>query len=424
MFNAYENYTIAGHYSVKDTTRLLARYHYIEAQMMRVLAGSMARLPEWEVKCMVGRHLWQDARHADNLLDRMQDLRWPRKAPLHPGEPTLKLMALLDQYPHSAALLVAVYRVIKPRLVGAYTAHLGHIRDVCDEPTQFVLRHLIADEQTHIAEGEALLGSLLPRYDYDTVIAWQQRIEQAFMPLGGLAIPSNDIEREIPSHFDGQSIQPAPAIAARDERFRVVTGQFSEPPPLPDTPTFDKYMAHRDADNEMHAAEVLGRNLYENPDMPWAYFVDMARQCWDEVRHAVLYQKYLEQLGGHLGQYPSVPGNYAYRMQLDFPHRLYDLHLRGEKLGMPDLIRYREQAYTNGNITYALLNDFVHADEVPHVKNGRWLKHYLADDEDAFQQVKRETMALRHEYESQNTNDPLLARYTSVDDRVLQQGND
>lgn len=65
-------------------------------------------------------------------------------------------------------------------------------------------------------------------------------------------------------------------------------------------------MAHRDADNEMHAAELLGRSLYEHPEMPWEYHIDMARQLWDEVRHAVLYQKYLERLGGALGDYPSI----------------------------------------------------------------------------------------------------------------------
>jgi uncharacterized ferritin-like protein (DUF455 family) len=81
--------------------------------------------------------------------------------------------------------------------------------------------------------------------------------------------------------------------------------------------------------------------------------------------------------------YPVVPGNYAYRIALDFAHRLYDLHLRGEKLGMPDLIRFRDEATKTGNHSYALLNDYIHADEVPHVKNGRWLKWLLNNDKAA-----------------------------------------
>jgi uncharacterized ferritin-like protein (DUF455 family) len=169
----------------------------------------------------------------------------------------------------------------------------------------------------------------------------------------------------------------------------------------------------------MHAAEVLGRNLYEHPEMPWEYHVDTARQCWDEVRHAVLYQKYLEERGGRLGDFAVVPGNYAYRMSLDFPHRLYDLHLRGEKLGMSDLVRMRKQAQKDGDRSYAVLNDFVHADEVPHVKNGRWLKWVLKDDELAFRQVERETMRIRAAYEAEHADDPLLQAYTGLSQAVL-----
>jgi uncharacterized ferritin-like protein (DUF455 family) len=169
----------------------------------------------------------------------------------------------------------------------------------------------------------------------------------------------------------------------------------------------------------MHAAEVLGRNIYEHPEMPWEFHVDLARQCWDEVRHAVLYQKYLEEQGGKLGDYPVVIGNYAYRMALDFPHRLYDLHLRGERLGMPDLLRFREQAQASGDRRYQLLNDYVHADEVPHVKNGRWLRWLLKENKEAFKRVERETMQIRAEYEQAHTGDPLLQRYSGLRESVL-----
>jgi uncharacterized ferritin-like protein (DUF455 family) len=158
--------------------------------------------------------------------------------------------------------------------------------------------------------------------------------------------------------------------------------------------------------------------------MPWEYHVAMARQLWDEVRHAVLYQRYLEQLGGKLGDFPVIPGNYAYRIGLDFPHRLYDLHLRGEKLGMPDLIRYREQARAQGDAHYALLNDFVHADEVPHVKNGRWLHWLLKDDEEAFRRVERETMQLRAAYERAHADDPIVQAYTGLVASLLSQADD
>jgi hypothetical protein len=379
---------------------------------MRIAAGKLALLPEWEVKCMLGRHLWQDAIHADELLKRMTDLRWPRKAPLHPGEVISDFMALLDEAPDTVAFLITVYQVIKPRLVAAYTAHAGTTAPLADEPTHLLLERAIQEEQQHIREGEAMIQALAVVYDVEPTLAWRRRVEEAYARTGGFDTPGTTSEREVSTHFANHTIHSAPPVAARDSRFRFAIGGFDTPDGAADT--FDQFIAHRDADNEMHAAELLGRNIYEHPEMPWEYHVDMARQCWDEVRHAVLYQKYLEELGGHLGGYPVVPGNYAYRIALDFAHRLYDLHLRGEKLGMPDLIRFRDEATQTGNHTYALLNDYIHADEVPHVKNGRWLEWLLNNDKAAFRKVERETMELRAAYEQNNTGDPLLQRYQGL----------
>jgi hypothetical protein len=410
MFNIYANQSLIGAFDVRQTARLVARYHYVEAQLMRAMAGKLASLPEWEVKCLLGLHLWHDSLHANDLLARLVDLRWPRKAPLNPGAATLALMALLDEAPSSPALLTGIYRVIKPALAAAYAEHIDAAAPVADEPTSYFLRRALAEEQQHIHEGLNLLSSL-PDPDAGTTAAWERRFRDALHVVGRLTAPG-DVEREAASSFEGQAIKPAPAVAARDSRFTIEMDGFSQAPGDPAGTV--RFMAHRDADNEMHAAELLGRNLYEHPEMPWDYHVDMARQLWDEVRHAVLYQKYLEALGGHLGDYPSVPGNYSYRIGLDFAHRLYDLHLRGEKLGMPDLIRYREQARAAGDEAYALLNDYVHADEVPHVKNGRWLSWLLKDDAETFKRVERETMQIRAEYERAHQDDPLLKAYTGI----------
>jgi uncharacterized ferritin-like protein (DUF455 family) len=415
MFDIYTDQPLMGAFDVRQTAQLVARYHYIEAQLMRVMAGKLASLPEWEVKCLLGLHLWHDSLHAQDLLARLVELRWPRKAALNPGAATLALMALLDDAPDSQALLSGIYRVIKPALAAAYAAHLAAAAPVADAPTCSILRRALAEEQQHITEGQLLLDSLA-EVDADASATWEQRFRDALAAIGSLTMPGN-VEREAATSFEGQAIKPAPSVAARDRRFVIELNGFSQAPS--DSVSTARFMAHRDADNEMHAAELLGRSLYEHPEMPWEYHVDMARQLWDEVRHAVLYQKYLEGLGGRLGDYPSIPGNYSYRIGLDFAHRLYDLHLRGEKLGMPDLIRYREQARAIGDQAYMLLNDYVHADEVPHVKNGRWLNWLLNDDAAAFKRIERETMYIRAAYERAHQDDPLLKAYTGLAPALL-----
>jgi hypothetical protein len=87
MYDIYADQRLIGAFDVAQTARLVARYHYVEAQLMRVAAGKLADLPEWEVKCLIGRHLWEDSLHANSWLARLIDLRCragPRSAPASP----------------------------------------------------------------------------------------------------------------------------------------------------------------------------------------------------------------------------------------------------------------------------------------------------------------------------------------------------
>src|SRR5262245_36574879 len=231
MFDIYAAQRLMGAFDVGQTARLVARYHYIEAQLMRVMAGKLASLPEWEVKCLVGLHLWHDSLHAHDFLARLVDLRWPRKAPLNPGAATLALMALLDEAPDSPALLSGIYRVIKPALAAAYADHIAAAAPVADEPTCYLLRRALAEEHEHIQAGQALLDTLEDA-DPGATAAWEQRFRGALAAIGGLTTPG-DVEREAAHSFEGQAIKPAPSVAARDRRFTIALNGFSQAPSDP-----------------------------------------------------------------------------------------------------------------------------------------------------------------------------------------------
>ena len=56
---------------------------------------------------------------------------------------------------------------------------------------------------------------------------------------------------------------------------------------------------------ELCAAELTARNSHEHPEMPWDFHVDMARQAWDEIRHAeVLDRLMATEMDCHWGDYP------------------------------------------------------------------------------------------------------------------------
>jgi uncharacterized ferritin-like protein (DUF455 family) len=54
---------------------------------------------------------------------------------------------------------------------------------------------------------------------------------------------------------------------------------------------------------EVQAMEAAGRTLFDFPDTPWEFQLDMARQVWDESRHTEIFQRLLEYMGAEPGDY-------------------------------------------------------------------------------------------------------------------------
>ena len=76
-------------------------------------------------------------------------------------------------------------------------------------------------------------------------------------------------------------------------------------------------------DAELCAAELMARNSHEHPDMPWEFHVDMARQIWDEIRHAEIHDRLMAtELGCHWGDYPVGFGSFSSIYALDLLGRL------------------------------------------------------------------------------------------------------
>ena len=66
---------------------------------------------------------------------------------------------------------------------------------------------------------------------------------------------------------------------------------------------------------ELQAMEGAGRTVYDFPDAPWEFTMDMARQVWDESRHVEIYLGLLEHLGGYIGEFPETTHALALRVR-------------------------------------------------------------------------------------------------------------
>jgi hypothetical protein len=158
------SHPLAGHLEVDDSARTVRHYRYAVERMARILGGWIALTPELSAKLLLGRHVWDNAQHADAWGRRLPELR----AAAQVSEPaSAGLVAFMDAVEQAEApgqtieRVVAVYRVLKPHLLAIYEAHLARANAVYEPPTCRILARCIEDERRHIAAGETILRHLL-----------------------------------------------------------------------------------------------------------------------------------------------------------------------------------------------------------------------------------------------------------------------
>ena len=111
---------------------------------------------------------------------------------------------------------------------------------------------------------------------------------ERMIPVDKLARPENHIL--VPANRTRQ--------ARSDQGFSPVNA-------MPYEDDFLKARLHGICGGELQAMEAAGRTLFDFPDAPWEFQLDMARQVWDESRHAEIYMKLLEYVGSYYGEFPE-----------------------------------------------------------------------------------------------------------------------
>ncbi len=171
--------------------------------------------------------------------------------------------------------------------------------------------------------------------------------------------------------------------------FALVT--LNEPirPGMPATNTRLLLRMHGIFVGEIQALEGAGRSLWDFPDAPWEFKMNMARQCWDEARHVQVYEKLLERLGGEPGMFPESTFLFECACSDDPAMRVAGVNRGLEGLACDvfrDLIRFAEQTDDD---TMRQAVDYVLADELTHVRFGsEWVKEFTQDDPERFKRAQ------------------------------------
>jgi uncharacterized ferritin-like protein (DUF455 family) len=177
---------------------------------------------------------------------------------------------------------------------------------------------------------------------------------------------------------------------------------------------------HRECNQEIQTLEIAALCVVDYPDAPWELRMELARQCWDEARHAALYHRRLREMGGSKGEYAIANLDWSVVTMLDslaarlaVQHRTFEAgSLDLESQGIP---MYRDV----GDDATADIMEAVIADEIHHVRfANEWLKRLSADDPRVVLEVASAIVWLRGVVVATG-GDPLKPVRTSVESREL-----
>ena len=364
---------LTGGYDVDENAIRFSNYFHVLRELVHMSSGWLALVPRFEDKLRLGEHIHDDARAVSKVRRRLYELRHPSD---YPGAPAAGLTELLDRMETARTpqeYLDIAYGEAKPALAHAMRIHLEHLDTVIDEPTLLILRQVVDRQERHrleIAHDETLAE------------------HHPFSDLGALDII---LREERPLRVLPQLDEPArdPFVDVTPDGDPYLTDDLyvnGDENHVPLEPEEQRHFFHGLMDAELCAAELMARNSHEHPEMPWDFHVDMARQCWDEVRHAHVHDILMRtELGCAWGDYPVGFGYFKSIYAFDLLGRLALFNGTSEQKAMWRHSHRRKVLQARGQEIVARVFDYLLADEVPHVHNGtRWGTYLLGGDERAY----------------------------------------
>ena len=317
------------------------------------------------------------ARAVTKIKRRLYELRTPSD---YPGAPCDDLCAILDRAnaaTTSAEYIELAYGELKPALAAAMRIHLDTLDPIVDEPSLRLLTQLLHRQERHCAELPPARSQPLPIADLGA-LPIQLRAVRELKVMAPLEQPARDDYVEVTEEGD---------TYLTDDLY--VNGDENH---VPTDPEEQKHFFHGLMDAELCAAELMARNSHEHPELPWDFHVDMARQCWDEIRHAEVHDRLMAtELDCHWGDFPIGFGYFKSIYRLDLLSRLVLFNGTSEQKAMWRHSHRRKVLVELGQATVARVFDYLLADEVPHVHNGvRWGSYLLGGDEKAYREKVRE----------------------------------
>lgn len=192
----------------------------------------------------------------------------------------------------------------------------------------------------------------------------------------------------------GVSLRASPA---REPCYQVVTDQNQMHKFENGSIDHRREMLHGDVNEEIQSLEIAAQSLVDFPDAPWEIRLQLARQCWDETRHARLFMRRLLELDGWKGQYPVINQEWGIVCMFDSLAGRLAIQNRIFEGGSLDVFKESVEIWKKwGDFETAHVMDTVIADEIQHVRfANEWLAGLKTSDPSSLLKAISAMSALR-----------------------------
>lgn len=389
---------------VNEACAILRRFEYVERRLTRMLAGWLPKMPVWEAKQAFGRHLWEDAEHTAALRKRIVEMRMGPRSFDAFTDPTLEL--LLDEAVHAetpAAFIDGTYLTIKAALVDAYRWYLDTSNPLVDFPSLRVLKQVLAEEEEQLAWAREAYAELATGDNRCDLEDWQNYLSSIIKAAGGIA-GRQPASGDLPEARHAGQVYRIPREPGRDSRFEISSeGNYSIG--KADAPSEDSgenrekiVIMMRGRMNEMQAAECVAATIWEVDGKSWPFYHDLARHCWDEIRHSAFGEVALGTLGHEKTEFPVRVGSGRVYLGTSPVERYTMLGIGAEHGMMKSRYKQFEMEFcrATGYELETQYQDFDWADEALHVAIARrWVLELLDGDASKIPQVLSDAAAQR-----------------------------
>lgn len=377
---------LGGKFTVKENSRRLLRYFYLERRLMHALGSWTLTIPEYEVKLETGRHIFWHADAARFLRERLTEQEYRPKAIDAFRDPEIdRFIDEMLSAESPAELLVGVHQVVGKAIATTYRHHIDDTDQVTDVPTIRCLKRILTDYEPMLAwADEAVDAYIAGGVEEAKLSTWRWHLTRLLASIGGITGADPRGEAPTPLRIDTKPYERG-TVPMRDVRFDTFkhTGDYD----AADTQQrFDKdsYEALRlrfirTQRDEVDAIEAFGTFVWDIRFKDFDAEYDLARVTWDEARHTEI---------GHRAMLASGYDPYELRNRLtsstcrgpmDPAFAMAEINLFGEVGVLKTINDLIDTAAARNDELLRHISDFIRADERTHVRKGTRIIEVMTD---------------------------------------------